>query len=203
MKFLSSLTLKNFSSYLTWKLSWTPSYKWSPLFQGKWTRLKLPATQGFTIVHYRLWNIVHGSNLKVARLDFLGEYPPSLSINYVGMSKDIWEKGYHSCIIYYICILWSGFIANGDAMTTYRRHYVVLIIHWHCFQVSYTCAHLAKRNKFALKNSRLLSPKKYSKYSNNWLVSQIAVRAETERRGSWRRMQYLIILLGLKRHRNS
>ena len=150
MKFLSSLTLKNFSSYLTWKLSWTPSYKWSPLFQGKWTRLKLPATKGFTIVHCRLWNIVRGSNVKVARLDFLGEYLPSLSINYVGMSKDIWEKGYHSWIyIKMKTFLWSGFIANGVAMTTYRRHYVVLIIHWHCFQVSYARAHLAKRNKFA------------------------------------------------------
>ena len=93
--------------------------------------------------------------------------------------------------------LWSGFIANGVAMTTYRRHYVVLIIHWHCFQVSYARAHLAKRNKFALKTTLDYFPKKYSEYSNNWLVSQIAVRAETERRGSWRRMQYLIILLGL------
>ena len=29
---------------------------------------------------------------------FLGGYFPSLSINYVGMSKDM-EKGYHNCII--------------------------------------------------------------------------------------------------------
>ena len=72
MKFFSSLMLKNFSSHLTWKLSWTPFHKWPPLFQ--WTRtgradkrpvnkIKLPATKGFTIVHCRLWNMVHRSNL--------------------------------------------------------------------------------------------------------------------------------------------
>ena len=39
MKFFSSVILKNFSNHLTWKLSWTPSHKWSPLFQWTWTWL--------------------------------------------------------------------------------------------------------------------------------------------------------------------
>ena len=39
MKFLSSLVLKNFSSHLAWKLSWTPFHKWSPLLQWTSTRL--------------------------------------------------------------------------------------------------------------------------------------------------------------------
>ena len=30
--------------------------------------------------------------LKVARLDFLGGYLPSLSINYIGMSKDMGKR---------------------------------------------------------------------------------------------------------------
>ena len=55
----------------------------------------------------------------------------------------------------------------------------VLIIHWHCFQVSYARAHLAKRNKFASKRTLDYFRKKYPEHANNWLVSQIAVRAET------------------------
>ena len=55
----------------------------------------------------------------------------------------------------------------------------VLIIHWHCIQVSYARAHLAKRNKFASKRTLDDVRKKYPEYANNWLVSQIAVRAET------------------------
>ena len=55
----------------------------------------------------------------------------------------------------------------------------VFIIHWHCFQVSYARAHLAKRNKFASKGTLDYFRKKYPEYANNWLVSQIAVRAET------------------------
>ena len=53
---------------------------------------------------------------KVARLDFLGGYLPSLSINYVGMSKDI-EKRLPQ--LYYIKMKISydlGFIAIGVAM---------------------------------------------------------------------------------------
>ena len=41
MNFSSSLMLKNFSSHLTWKLTWTSFHKWSPLFQWTWTRLNL------------------------------------------------------------------------------------------------------------------------------------------------------------------
>ena len=55
----------------------------------------------------------------------------------------------------------------------------VLIIHWRCFQVSDARAHLAKRNKFASKRTLDYFRKKYPEYANNWLVSQIAVRAET------------------------
>ena len=55
----------------------------------------------------------------------------------------------------------------------------VVIIHWHCFQVSYARAHLAKRNKFASKGTLYYFRKKYPEYADNWLVSQIAVRAET------------------------
>ena len=54
----------------------------------------------------------------------------------------------------------------------------VLIIHWHCFQVSYARAHLAKRNKFVSKRTLDYFRKKHPEYANNWLVSQIAVRAE-------------------------
>ena len=41
-----------------------PFHKWSLLFQWTWTRLiKTSCYKGFTIVHCRLWNMVHGSNL--------------------------------------------------------------------------------------------------------------------------------------------
>ena len=55
----------------------------------------------------------------------------------------------------------------------------VLIIHWHCLQVSYALAHLTKRNKFASKRTLDYFRKKYPECANNWLVSQIAVRAQT------------------------
>ena len=55
----------------------------------------------------------------------------------------------------------------------------VLVIHWHCFQVSYARPHLEKRNKFASKIILDYFLKKFLEYANNWLVSQIAVRAET------------------------
>ena len=55
----------------------------------------------------------------------------------------------------------------------------VLIIHWHCFQVSYARAHLTKSGKFASKRTLDYFRRKYPEYANNWLVSQIAVRAET------------------------
>ena len=55
----------------------------------------------------------------------------------------------------------------------------VLIIPWHCFQVLYARAHLAEGNKFASKRTLDYVRKKYLEYVNNWLVSKIAVRAET------------------------
>ena len=56
--------------------------------------------------------------LKVARLDFFGGYLPSLSINYVAMSKDM---GKRLPQLYYIKmkIFYDlGFIAIGVAMAT-------------------------------------------------------------------------------------
>ena len=49
---------------------------------------------------------------------------------------------------------------------------------WHCFQESYARAHLAKKKKFTSTGTLDYFRKKYSEYANNWLVSQIAVRAE-------------------------
>ena len=46
MKFFSLLMLKIFSSHLSWKLSWTSSHKWSPLFRWTWTRLNFPLQKG-------------------------------------------------------------------------------------------------------------------------------------------------------------
>ena len=40
------------------------------------------------------------SNLKVARLDFSGEYVPSLSINYAGMSKDMGKSLPQHTVLY-------------------------------------------------------------------------------------------------------
>ena len=60
----------------------------------------------------------HDQGFKVARLDFLGGYLPSLSVNYVGMSKDM-EKRLPQ--LYYIKMKISydlGFIAIGVAMAT-------------------------------------------------------------------------------------
>ena len=55
---------------------------------------------------------------KVAGLDFLGGYLPRLSINYVGMSKDMRKR---LSQLYYIMMKISydlGFIAFGVAMAT-------------------------------------------------------------------------------------
>ena len=57
MKFSSSLMLKNFSSHLTWKLSWMLFHKWSPLFQWTWTRLNFPLQQSlpWCTTGYETW----------------------------------------------------------------------------------------------------------------------------------------------------
>ena len=65
-------------------------------------------------------NNVHGKEqcFKVARLDFFGGYLPSLSINYVGINKDM---GKRLPQLYYIKMEISynrGFIAIGVAMET-------------------------------------------------------------------------------------
>ena len=60
----------------------------------------------------------HNTDVKEARLDFLGWYLPTLSINHVGMSKDM-EKRLPK--LYYIKMKNSydlGFIAIGVAMAT-------------------------------------------------------------------------------------
>ena len=62
----------------------------------------------------------------LARLGGGGGYLPSLSINYVTMSKDMEKK---LTQLYYIKMKISydlGFIAIGVAMATKRRHYVFL-----------------------------------------------------------------------------
>ena len=66
-------------------------------------------------------------------------------------------------------------------------------------QVSYARAHLAKRKKFASKRTLDYFRKKYPEYANNWLVSQIAVRAETVNVTAHRIGCYTLIvkLLGL------
>ena len=57
MKIFSSLMLKNFSSHLTWKLSWTPVHKRSPLFQWTWTRPNFPLQKGlpWCTAGYETW----------------------------------------------------------------------------------------------------------------------------------------------------
>ena len=66
-----------------------------------------------------VWTLIRGWVLiKVARLDFLGGYLPSLSINYVAMSKDM---GKRLPELYYIKMKISydlSFIAIGVAMAT-------------------------------------------------------------------------------------
>ena len=62
--------------------------------------------------------IQNNSQFKVARLDFLGGYLPSLSINYVAMSKDMVKRLPQ---LYYMKMKISydlGFIAIGVAMAT-------------------------------------------------------------------------------------
>ena len=58
------------------------------------------------------------AKVKVARLDFLGLYLPTLSINYVGISKDMEKR---LAQLYYIKMKISydlGFIAIGVTMAT-------------------------------------------------------------------------------------
>ena len=67
--------------------------------------------------HEQQW-VLQQALFKVARLDFFGGYLPSLSINYVAMSKDM-EKRLPQ--LYYIKMKISydlGFIAIGVAMAT-------------------------------------------------------------------------------------
>ena len=55
----------------------------------------------------------------------------------------------------------------------------VLIIHWHCFQVSYARAQLAKDINLHQKELSITFRRNIREYANNWLVSPTAVRAET------------------------
>ena len=71
----------------------------------------------------KLWSLI---TLKVAWLDFLGGYLPSLYINYVGMSKDMGKRLYITTTVLYNDenFLWSGFYCNrsrhGNVMTPLR-----------------------------------------------------------------------------------
>ena len=72
--------------------------------------------KGYLLRPTKLWEKL--ILLKVARLDFLGWYLPTLSINYVGMSKDMEKRLLQ---LYYIKMKISydlGFIAIGVAMAT-------------------------------------------------------------------------------------
>ena len=64
-------------------------------------------------------------------------------------------------------------------MQTYRTHSLKLRFLLVLVLVSYARAHLAKRNKFSSKRTLDYFLKKYPENANNWLVSQMAVRAET------------------------
>ena len=65
------LTVNNFRSPLSWKLSRTPSHRLLTLCNNFFkmvsiisinvNKTELPATKGFTTVHCRLWNINHAS----------------------------------------------------------------------------------------------------------------------------------------------
>ena len=61
MKFFSSLMLKIFSSHLTWKFSWNTFSQMVSIISMNVNKTELPATKGFTMVHCRVWNMVHGS----------------------------------------------------------------------------------------------------------------------------------------------
>ena len=58
------------------------------------------------------------SLLKVARLDFLGGYLPTLSINYFGMSKDMGKRLPQLYYIKRMIFYDLGFIAIGVTMAT-------------------------------------------------------------------------------------
>ena len=78
----------------------------------------VPAAAGRFLELNDVYWVLRSTNMffKVARLDFLGGYLPSLSINYVAMSKDM-EKRFPQ--LYYIKMKISydlGFIAIGVAM---------------------------------------------------------------------------------------
>ena len=80
----------------------------------------VPAAAGRFLELNDVYWVLRSTNMffKVARLDFLGGYLPSLSINYVAMSKDM-EKRFPQ--LYYIKMKISydlGFIAIGVAMAT-------------------------------------------------------------------------------------
>ena len=72
---------------------------------------------------------------------------------------------------------------------------IVLIIHWHCFQISYARAHLAKTNKFASKRTLDYFRKKYPENAKKLAcVTDSSECRDGERHGSSCRMQYLTII---------
>ena len=79
----------------------------------------------------KLWSLI---TLKVAWLDFLGGYLPSLCINYVGMSKDMGKRLYITTTVLYNDenFLWSGFYCNrsrhGNVMTPLRFLFIFVFL---------------------------------------------------------------------------
>ena len=65
MKFFSSLMPKNYSSHFDLKalLNAFPQKLMVSIISMNVNKVELPVTKGFTIVHCRLWKMVHGSNL--------------------------------------------------------------------------------------------------------------------------------------------
>ena len=76
----------------------------------------------WTILNEVINNKKSKSNLpttfKVARLDFLGGYLPSLSINYVAMSKGVEKRLPPLCYVKMKISYDLGFIAIGVSMAT-------------------------------------------------------------------------------------
>ena len=128
--------------------------------------------------------------------DFFLRFPKAKKINastrgvfesFLPVHTKLLKRWKYDSMPYWACVmLWYNDVVKWCFFDV--RHHCIrkppfssaqTFIHWHCFQVSYARAHLAKRNKFASKGTLYYFRKKYPEYADNWLVSQIAVRAET------------------------
>ena len=85
---------------------------------NKKPKIKPDSSLAYSLLQFRITDAMQCNVLKVARLDFWGWYLPNLSINYVGMNKDMEKKLPQ---LYYIKMKISydlGLIAIGVAMAT-------------------------------------------------------------------------------------